>query len=112
MFGLLAQLVEQRPFKAWVNGSNPLQLRTRLLRLGVRTTGFHPVNTGSIPVGDAFSYVTFVILNLFQELDVTFFIYPQKFLKEQVEYLVAVLGPQVGASVHLLYVLVGQLYLV
>ena len=64
LFGLLAQLVEQRPFKAWVNGSNPLQLIPRLLRLGVRTTGFHPVNTGSIPVGDAFYVI--VTLNLFQ----------------------------------------------
>ena len=25
-FGLLAQQVEQRPFKAWVDGSNPLKL--------------------------------------------------------------------------------------
>ena len=52
--GLLAQLVEQRSFKAWVTGPNPVQLSRCLLRLVVRTTGFHPVNAGSIPAGDAF----------------------------------------------------------
>ncbi len=26
-YGLLAQQVEQRPFKAWVTGSNPVQLK-------------------------------------------------------------------------------------
>jgi hypothetical protein len=70
--GLLAQQVEQRPFKAWVTGSNPVQLKQRggsqwvltlasvvvivtltcLLRLAVRTAGFHPANRGSIPLGD------------------------------------------------------------
>lgn len=66
-YGPLAQLVEQRPFKAWVAGSNPARLRNRswalslqrawpctgLLRLVVRTPGFHPGNAGSIPAGDA-----------------------------------------------------------
>ena len=99
-FGLLAQLVEQRPFKAWVNGSNPLQLKTRLLRLGVRTTGFHPVNTGSIPVGDAFSTARTYPVRVFLSLE------------EKIEYLMAVLGPQIGAFMHLGYILVGQLYLV
>ena len=77
--------------------------QTRLLRLGVRTTGFHPVNTGSIPVGDAFYAPASLDAGFFCSYD---------FLEEQVEYLVAVLGPQVRASVHLLDILVGQLNLI
>lgn len=54
--GPLAQLVEQRPFKAWVDGSNPSRLIFCIFclhRLVVRTPGFHPGNRGSIPRGDA-----------------------------------------------------------
>ena len=34
------------------------------------------------------------------------------FLEEKIEYLMHIFGPQVGAFMHLGYVLVGQLYLV
>ncbi len=54
--GPLAQLVEQRPFKAWVEGSIPSRL-IGLLRLVVRTPGFHPGNRGSTPLGDGFFYL-------------------------------------------------------
>ena len=32
-FGPLAQLVEQRPFKAWVMGSNPVRLNSTIRSL-------------------------------------------------------------------------------
>ena len=55
--GPLAQLVEQRPFKAWVTGPNPVRLTPICLpRLVVRTSGFHPDNAGSIPAGDDRKY--------------------------------------------------------
>ncbi len=58
--GPLAQLVEQRPFKAWVTGSNPVRLIFCLLRLVVRTPGFHPGNRGSTPLGDGALYLFMV----------------------------------------------------
>ena len=33
--------------------SQPLRASACLLRLGVRTAGFHPANRGSNPLGDA-----------------------------------------------------------
>ena len=71
--GPLAQVVEQQPFKLWVEGSNPSRLIVKniltktkslaifcsknvcLLRLVVRTPGFHPGNRGSTPLGDAYN---------------------------------------------------------
>ena len=53
-FGPLAQLVEQRPFKAWVVGSNPTRLTRCPYRLAwPRTPAFHAGNRGSNPLGDA-----------------------------------------------------------
>ena len=70
--GPLAQLVEQRPFKAWVDGSNPSRLIfLRLHRLVVRTPGFHLGNGGSIPPGDAiFKRVTL----FFDKISITYYI--------------------------------------
>ena len=64
MDGLLAQQVEQRPFKAWVTGSNPVQLskglsatevlffipnlQTKLLYKHKKTTDLHVISIGYI----------------------------------------------------------------
>ena len=55
--GPLAQLVEQRPFKAWVEGSNPSRLTKRPHRLVVRTPPFHGGDRGSTPLGDAMYFL-------------------------------------------------------
>ena len=49
----LAQLVEHLPFKERVLGSSPRRVTGGSLRLVVRTTPFHGVDTGSSPVGNA-----------------------------------------------------------
>ena len=52
--GPLAQLVEQRPFKAWVVGSSPTRLTMCPHRLAwPRTSPFQGGNAGSNPAGDA-----------------------------------------------------------
>ena len=44
--------VEQAAVNRWVVGSNPSQDANKWpFRLSVRTLGFHPRKTGSIPVG-------------------------------------------------------------
>src|SRR5512146_2044638 len=42
LFELVAQLVEQRPFKAWVLGSNPSELTTRLAAVCFRSKPERP----------------------------------------------------------------------
>ncbi len=54
-FGLIAQVVEQRPFKAFVVGSSPTELTFVLFvyRSGLQV--FHPGKRGSIPLEDVLS---------------------------------------------------------
>ena len=64
--GPLAQLVEQRPFKAWVEGSNPSRLTMCPHRLArPRTSPFQGGNTGSNPVGDAIENQSAVFMQRF-----------------------------------------------
>lgn len=53
--GPLAQLAEQRPFKAWVDGSNPARLSGRLAQLVEQWT-VNPSVAGSIPATAVLSF--------------------------------------------------------
>lgn len=64
--GPLAQLVEQRPFKAWVEGSNPSRLTMCPHRLArPRTLPFQGSNAGSNPAGDAIEIKMLLLCSAF-----------------------------------------------